>query len=145
MLNVSAALRSHTSLSRTLFIVYSILTIIFYYSYGMLDYFRLNHSQELDTAIQYEKWSSTFGALFYYLFFIALLTIHFVYRNNMRDLHVYLVLIAGLFIGMACINAVISFAIPLPMSKFGQPLIIVTVLLITDLLAMWFRNKEMTT
>ncbi|SYX84239.1 hypothetical protein [Paenibacillus alvei] len=144
MLNVSTALRSHTSLSRTLFIVYSILTLIFYYSYGMLDYFRLNHSLELDTAIQYERWSSTFGALFYYLFFIALLTIHVVYRNNMRGLHDYLVLIAALFIGMACINAVISFAIPLPMSKFGQPLIIVTVLLITDLLAMWFRNKEMT-
>ena len=144
MLNVSAALRSHTSLSRTLFIVYSILTLIFFYSYGMLDYFRLNHSLELDTAIQYEKWSSTFGALFYYLFFIGLLTIHFVYRNNIRGLLDYLVLNAALFIGMACINAVISFAIPLPESKFGQPLIIVTVLLITDVIAMWLRNKEMT-
>lgn len=144
MLNVSAALRTHTSLSKALFIVYSILTLIFYYSYGMLDYFRLNHSLELDTAIQFEKWSSTFGALFFYLFFIALLTVHIMYRNNMRSLQDYLVLNAALLIGMACINAVISFAIPLPMSKFGQPLIIVTVLLITDVIAMWFRNKEMT-
>lgn len=62
----------------------------------------------------------------------------------MSGLHNYLVLMAALFIGMACINAVISFAIPLPMSKFGQPLIIVTVLLITDVIAMWLRNKEMT-
>lgn len=143
MLNVSAALRTHTSLSKALFIVYSILTLIFYYSYGMLDYFRLNHSLGLDTDIQFEKWSSTFGALFFYLFFIALLTVHIVYRNNMRSLQDYLVLNAALLIGMACINAVISFAIPLPMSKFGQPLIIVTVLLITDVIAMWFRNKEM--
>lgn len=141
-MNLISVIRENKSLSKALFIVYSILLIMFYYSYGLLDYYRLNHVQEHDSAIYFEGWVSIFGTLFSYLFYIAVITLHIVFRNNMKALIHYLLLNGALFVGMAFINVIISLFIPLANNMFVQPLIIIFVLLSVDSILMWMRKKE---
>ncbi|GAV14906.1 YprA protein [Paenibacillus sp. NAIST15-1] len=141
-MNFFSAIRKNISLSKTLFIAYTILLLLFYYSFGLLEYYRLNHSQELDSAIHFEKWVSTFANLFSFLFYIAVITLHIVFRNNIKVLIRYLLLNIALFVGMTFINVIISLATPLPYDIFAQPLIIIIILLSIDSLIMWFRNRE---
>lgn len=138
MMEIIATSSKHKSLSKTLFIVYSILIVIFYYSYGLLEYYRLHHSQALDSTIPFESLVFTFGTLFTALFWISLITLHTVYRNHMKVLIHYLLLNIALFVGMVIINVIISISTPLPM----QPILVSLVLLSIDVILMWFRKRE---
>ncbi|MCJ8010784.1 hypothetical protein MUG84_03370 [Paenibacillus sp. KQZ6P-2] len=132
--------------SKKVFIVYSILMLISYYSYVLLDYYRLNKSQywlskDLDAITQLNRWVFIFEALHSILFVVAVLTIHILFRKNIKVLTHFLLLNIALFVGMALVNFIISLATSLPSSNLIKPLISMIIVFSIDVLLVQMKDK----
>lgn len=137
-----------------IFIVYFILMLILYYSYVLLDHHRLNKSlywlsksriteQDFDAIKQLGSWVSTFETLFLILFMVAVLTIHILFRKNIKVLTHFLLLNVALFVGMALINYIVFLVTSLPIGNLMQPLIIpsyILIVLFIYVLGLWIKK-----
>lgn len=113
--------------------------LIFYYSYELLDYYRLQ--QNLDLTTQLDRWIFIFGTLFSILFFVAIFAMHIVFRKNIKRLTHYLLLNIALFAGIALINFIVFMVTSLRIGNLMQTLILIIIIFV-DLLLLRMRNKE---
>lgn len=142
--------------NKKFFIVYSIIMLIFYYSYVLLDDYRLHKSyywlsksnlteQDFNAIEQLGGWVSTFEKFFLFSFIIAAFIMHIVSRKNINRITHFLLFNTALFAGIALINYIISPVTSLPIGNLMQPVSSASFMLIlffVDLLCLRVKTNE---
>lgn len=136
------------------YIVYSMLMLILYYGYVLLDRHRLIKSkiyiskpsltQEDSIAIErLGNLISTFEYSFLFLFIIAILIIHTLFRKNIKVITHFLLLNMSLFAGIVLINFIIFRFTHLPIGNLMQPLSYPSYILVGEficVLCLWIKK-----
>lgn len=119
---------------KVFYIVYSIFMLLTYYSYVLLDDYRLGRSsywkltssitpQDIESIKRLGNWISVLESVFFYVFLLAYIVIHIFSKKNANVLMRFLFLNGALFAGIAAINYIIFLVTALPIGNLMQPLI----------------------
>lgn len=139
---------------KVFYIVYSIFMLLSYYSYVLLDDYRLGRSsywmskssitpQDLASINRLGNWVSTLESVFFYVFLLAYIGLHIYSKKNANVLMRFLLFNGALFAGIAAINYIIFLVAALPIGNLMQPLIWpLNVLVMLLIYVLWLKFTQ---
>ncbi|RAW10121.1 hypothetical protein DC345_29065 [Paenibacillus taichungensis] len=127
-------------LSKLFLLIYSVIMLLFYCCYIFLEHYRLKQSQQwisknnlteedVNSISQIGTWTTIMETTFLILFVITIIFV--VYRYQKTPIKHFIILNAGLYVGIALVSFVISLTTSMLVGNLIQPVIIPTILLVT--------------
>lgn len=118
---------------KQLTIIYITLMTLVYYAYVLIEQYHLSIGEsmtlkgkltmeEIDSLLKLGSYANTAELIFFWMFLIGFLLVHILSRKNINMLFAFLLVNAGLFLGIYVINYVIFMFTKMPIGNLMQPL-----------------------